>query len=318
MSQPSIAFDRDTARLDGASLVERGAVLALRAVAKATWPFYHRGYSVFCRLVTRLIGSREIVVRLNEDALFAFPLGDGYWSRLLDRDDTYEPDLDHFLRRISGVDYVFVDCGANFGIWSVLVSSRPFGSHPTVAIEASSSNTRKLERNAQLNGDRFQVLHRAVSGANGGTAWLSGHKHEAFSIADAGARGSGEEVAVISLDGLLDSGAVRAGQRAVVKLDVEGVEIEAMKGGARLLAGEVIVICEDHGSDAQHTVTRYLMNEASYRVYMFDHETERFERLSDLAALDRIKVAKTIGYNVFATASRFWEDQLLSKPPTAH
>jgi FkbM family methyltransferase len=315
MNQVPITFDRRTGRLQGANLFERGIVLALQAVAKATWPIHHRGYSIFCRLLSPFARKRELVVRLNDDALFALPLGDGYWSRMLDRSDVYEEDLDHFLRHISGVDYVFVDCGANFGLWSVLVSSKPFGSRPVVAIEASSANTAKLERNANLNGDRFKVLHRAVGGSTGGTAWLSGAKHEAFSIVEAGARGPGEEVAVVALDNLLDTGAVQAGQRVVVKLDVEGVEIDALKGGRRLLAGDAILICEEHGSDPAHAVTRYLMNEAGYRVFVLEPKSGRFELLTDLATLDRIKAVKRIGYNVFATASRFWEEQLLSAKP---
>ena len=33
------------------------------------------------------------------------------------------------------------------------------------------------------------------------------------------------------------------------QLDVEGVEIEAIKGGARLLQTDCVVICEEHGND---------------------------------------------------------------------
>ena len=81
---------------------------------------------------------------------------------------------------MADVDYCFVDGGANFGFWSVLVSSRPFGSHPVIAIEASSANAAKLERNAELNGGRFKVLHRAIGSTTGNQVWLSGAKHEAL------------------------------------------------------------------------------------------------------------------------------------------
>ena len=91
-----------------------------------------------------------------------FPFGDGYWSLLLDRGFVYEGEIERFLRSVADVDYGFIDGGANFGFWSVLVSSRPFGSHPVIAIEASSANAAKLARNAELNGGRFKVLHRAI------------------------------------------------------------------------------------------------------------------------------------------------------------
>ena len=88
---------------------------------------------------------------LNDDARFAFPFGDGYWSLLLDRGFVYEGEIEQFLRSVADVDYGFVDGGANFGFWSVLASSRPFGSHPVIAIEASSVNAAKLpaQRRAQ-------------------------------------------------------------------------------------------------------------------------------------------------------------------------
>ena len=101
----------------------------------------------------------------------------------------------------------------------------------------------------------------------------------------------------------------------LIKLDVEGVEIEAIKGGRRLLAGDAVVICEEHGSDKNHTLTRYLMEETACRVFMLDPTTNKFEQVRDIAALDRIKVLSWVGYNVFATASRFWEDHLLSMMP---
>ncbi len=317
--QPSMTFDRNTGDLQGANLFERCVAIVFQLAAKASRPFHHRGYSVGCRLVSTVAGNRDLSVRLNDDAVFAIPFCDGYWNRLLDRNDVYEDDLEHFLRHVAGVDYVFIDCGANFGFWSVLASSRPFGSHAVVAIEASAANTAKLARNARLNGNRFKVLHRAIGARTGGTAWLSGKKHEALSIVETGARGRGEEVEIMALDSLLDQGLVTAGQRLIVKLDVEGVEVDAIKGGERLLAGDVIIVCEEHGSDRQHMVTRHLMNETPYRVFILDPASGRFERVTDLATLDRLKTQRRIGYNIFATASRFWEDQLASaKPLTAH
>ena len=310
-----ITFDRGTGEITGAGVIERAAVAALRAGSKVTSPFEHRGYSIGCRIVSTMVEKREIVVRLNDDSVFAFPFADAYWSRLLNRRYVYEEELDHFLRQVAAVDYTFVDCGANFGLWSVLVSSREFGRHPALAIEASSDNAIKLQRNAELNGNRFGVLNRAIGGKTGGTARISGRKHEALSIIPDGGPTSGQEVAIIALDSLLDDGFVTPAQRIVVKLDVEGVEVEAIKGGRRLLAGEAVVICEEHGSDRNHTLTRYLMNETACRVFMLDPVTHKFEHVREPAALDRLKVLSWVGYNVFATASRFWEDQLLSAKP---
>ena len=42
---------------------------------------------------------------------------------------------------------------------------------------------------------------------------------------------------VLALDDLLDDGKIAPGGKFLIKLDVEGVEIEAMKGGTRLMQG---------------------------------------------------------------------------------
>ena len=67
---------------------------------------------------------------------------------------------------------------------------------------------------------------KCAIGAARGTARLSGTKHEAFSIA--GDQSGGEEVPVIALNNLIDDGKVAAGGKFLIKLDVEGVEIEAI------------------------------------------------------------------------------------------
>src|SRR5207244_10143391 len=134
--------------------------------------------------------------------LFAFPNGHVYSSKLLTRSYNYEDELELLFAASIDVDYTLLDCGANYGYWSVLVSSKPFGSHKAIAIEPSGQNHPKLANNARINGNRFDPMKCAI-GATRGTARLSGTKHEAFSIA--GSQTAGEEVPVIALDNLLAS-----------------------------------------------------------------------------------------------------------------
>src|SRR5712691_284740 len=315
--QPPITFSRATGRLDDASTKERLAAFVMQAGAKASALVARRGFSIGCRVLSKALDQRDIVVLLGEDALFAFPFGDGYWGLLFDRSFIYEPELEQFLRGIADVDYTFIDCGANFGYWSVLVTSRPFGSHSALAIEASRDNAAKLARNAKINGERFKVLHRAIGATTGGQALLSGRNHSAFSIAGDAGGAHGERVDIMALDSLLDLGHVAPDRRLVVKLDLEGVEIDAMKGGKRLLHGDVIVVCEEHGSDRNHTVSRYILGETPHRLFMRDPQTTRFVPVTELSMLDRLKVAPSIGYNVFASASPFWQDRIMSASPLA-
>ena len=308
MGEAPIQFDRASGALEGANLWERTAALALVTGSKISSHFSHRGYNGCANLLRKTLPARNIAIRLNEDAVFEFPYGDGYWSKLLNRSYRYEDELELLFRHSSEIDYTLIDCGANYGYWSVLVSSRPFGAHRVIAIEPSSQNFAKLANNAHVNGDRFETMKCAI-GERRGTARLSGTKHEAFSIAT-GADSGGEEVPVIALDDLIDDGKISAEGKYLIKLDVEGVEIEAIKGGSRLLAGDSVILCEEHGSDPDHTVSRYILEKTPLQLIVYDPRSSRMETVTELSILDRIKVSTHVGYNVFGTQSAFWQNRI--------
>jgi len=307
-AMPPIQFDRSSGILEGAKLWERKAALAFSTGSKSSSHFSHFGYNRCANLLRKTLPERNIAIRLNNDAVFEFPYGDGYWSKLLNRAYTYEDELELLFEDSGDVDYVLIDCGANYGYWSVLVSSKPFGAHKVIAIEPSAQNFPKLANNARINGERFEAIKCAIGSARG-TATLSGTKHEAFSIAGA-ANGGGEKVPVIALDNLIDEGKVEGGGKYLIKLDVEGVEIEAIKGGARLLAADSVILCEEHGNDPDHTVSRYILDQTPLKLIVFDPRSKRMETVTELSILDRIKVSTHVGYNVFGTASAFWLDRI--------
>ncbi|WP_257165728.1 FkbM family methyltransferase [Bradyrhizobium sp. SRS-191] len=307
MGHAPIQFDRASGALEGANLWERTAALALSTGSKISSHFSHRGYNRCANLLRLALPERNLAVKLNPDAVFEFPYGDGYWSKLLNRDYTYEDELELLFLGAVDVDYTFIDGGANYGYWSVLVSSAPYGAHKVIAIEPSAANFAKLANNADINGGRFEVMKYAI-GESRGTAVLTGTKHEAFSIA--GGSDDGEQVPVMALDDLIDDGKVAASGKYLIKLDVEGVEIEAIKGGARLLATDSMILCEEHGQDRNHTVSRYILDQTPMQLMVYDPESRRFETVTELSILDRIKVSAHVGYNVFGTASAFWQNRV--------
>jgi len=308
ISLPPIQFDRTTGMLEGANAWERLAALALSSGSKVASTFSHRGYDRCANVLRKALPARDIAIKLNPDATFEFPYGDGYWSKLLDRSFSYEDELEFLFKGSVDVDYTLIDCGANFGYWSVLISSAPYGAHRAIAIEPSSQNFARLKTNAEINGGRFEVMKCAI-GAARGSARLSGTKHEAFSIAgDPGS--TGEDVPLIALDDLFDDGKISPDGKYLIKLDVEGVEIEAIKGGARLLQGDSVLLCEEHGSDPDHTVSRYILEQTPLRLIVYDPRSNRLETVTELSILDRIKVSSRVGYNVFGTASAFWQERI--------
>ena len=311
VAQRLLTFDRGSGMLTGSSVIDRIAVLALQAGSVLTRPYGHRGYRLGCKLVAIAVAEREIVIRLNEDAAFAFPFCDGYWSRMLNRRYDYEEEIEAFLRNAADLRYSFIDCGANFGYWSVVASSMPFGRQQTLAIEAFPENAERLRANARLNGERFRWLNAAIGGKAGGFARITGAKHEAMETL-ALKQNEPDAVPIVSLDSLAAEGLIDATLPVVIKLDVEGVEIDALTGTKGLMQRDCVVICEEHGSDRTHGITRHLINALSLSVFVFDPVRCRFIQLDDIKRLDRIKKHAWVGYNVFATSSAVWKERLLS------
>ena len=115
---------------------------------------------------------------------------------------------------------------------------------------------------------------------------------------------------MIALDNLLDDGRIDPNGKYLIKLDVEGVEIDAIRGGARLLTGDSVILCEEHGSDRSHAVSRYILEQTPMKLIVYDPRSNRLETVTELSILDRIKVSTHVGYNVFGTASAFWHDRI--------
>jgi len=115
---------------------------------------------------------------------------------------------------------------------------------------------------------------------------------------------------VIALDDLIEDGKVAADGKYLIKLDVEGVEVDAIKGGSRLLEGDSVILCEEHGNDPDHTVSRYILEKTPLKLIVYDPRSNRMETVTKLSILDRIKVSTHVGYNVFGTQSAFWQSRI--------
>ncbi len=255
------------------------------------------------------VARADIAIKLNPDAIFAFPYGDGYWSKLLNRSFSYEDELELLFRDSVDVDYTLLDCGANFGYWSVLVSSAPYGSHKAIAIEPSSQNFAKLANNAAINGNRFEVMKCAIGSARG-TARLSGTKHEAFSIAG-GAADGGEEVPVIALDNLIDDGKISPERKIPDQARRRRRRGRGDQGRHAAAAGRQRVAVRGTRQRPQsHGLALYPRPDPAAARSSTIPRSNRLETVTELSILDRIKVSTHVGYNVFGTASAFWQNRI--------
>ena len=183
---------------------------------------------------------------LNEDATFIFPQDDSYWCPFVTTwKGLYEPEIDWLMQRAREKPYALLDCGANMGYWSVLASSAPYGRHAVVAIEASRANCELLRRNAEANGDRFLTLHRAVHSKSAELVRLYGQPHYAKSLLQdwhPDSNGQIEEVETITIDDAADRYFPERKYPLLLKIDVEGSEIEAICGGRKVAEEGALII----------------------------------------------------------------------------
>lgn len=312
LNDGAIELDRLTGRLTGANAAERLGLAATRTAASLLRPFHDFGFSYAAGFVAAALPSdKAIQIRFPDGSVFAFPYGDRYWSLLLPRGRAYVKQIEDALAALADEPFAFVDCGANYGYWSVLLSGEHYRSHPTVAIEAAPDTYAWLMRNAMLNEGRFATLNRAVSSRSGETVRLYGAKHEARSIAGEGVPVG--EVETIALDDLLERPELAGPERIVLKLDVEGAETAALEGARTMLERDSLLVYEEHGSDPSHALSAHLRDSLGMR--LFAAEAGGVRELGGLAELDRFKKSRRWGYDFFATRSRYWIERLQRLAP---
>ncbi len=179
-----------------------------------------------------------------------------------------------FARLIKPGDLV-VDVGANVGYMTLLaavLAGRNGDNGEVVAFEPHPELFSVLKRNVAGARERFQLartdLHNAAVGASAGLAQLNvppqfGDNDGISYIAESGREGRGTiPVSVESLDDVL-------GDRhaALLKVDVEGFEVQVFLGAARCLQSHRIkhVLFEEHHVENARTVR--MLQDCGYRVF---------------------------------------------------
>jgi FkbM family methyltransferase len=166
---------------------------------------------------------------------------------------------------------VFVDCGANIGLFTVwgadLVGSRG----TVIACEPVAETFRRLEENCALNdiADRVRLVNRAVAAEGGLEVRLAGDAHNVMSI-DASSDIVGQVATTITIDHLVDGSSEVAG----LKVDVEGYELATLRGGEETIARSTPWILIEFNSelvgisDLQSWRVHAFLTARGYRAYL--------------------------------------------------
>lgn len=307
----NLGYDFKTDKIFDTNIIETGGLALMRMAAKATRPIDYTGLTYLNRIIGSVFQSDKLIsVRLADDTVFQFPYGDGYWGRLLDNKRTYSAAEENFLLAIRDIDYTYIDCGANFGYMSALVTSKKFGTKPSYAIEADPETFQMLLQNWEQNGKRFDLTHNAVFSKTGERITMGEGKHEARAIQFDGPEDNSGIVETMKLDDLTQWITSQKREKLIIKLDVEGVEVEALKGAEKLLKRDPLIMFEDHGNDPTHEVTEYLKSELDMRI--FASEELGCRELTTPDEMTALKKNKRVGYDFLAAKGDYWPDTILS------
>ena len=153
---------------------------------------------------------------------------------------TIEQDLQRALSTLVKPGMTFYDAGANVGFVGVLASRLVGPQGQVICIEPLPANVKWIEHNIRLNGfSQMSVRAEALGLADMKTKFLVPPEATRGMLASSGFAKSETiiveelEVTVRSIDSLRAEGAVPPPD--IIKLDVEGVEVEAIRGSVETI-----------------------------------------------------------------------------------
>jgi len=150
----------------------------------------------------------------------------------------YEPEVQDLLFRALPAGGVFIDVGANIGTFTIPAAKHVGPSGKVVAIEASPNVFSVLQKNVALNNMSNVQLVCAAAGANNDEARFYPAPSDHFGM---GSRAPQFNATPISVPCVTPDSLVRKfGLPSVdlVKIDVEGFELDVLKGAIELLGRE--------------------------------------------------------------------------------
>lgn len=197
----------------------------------------------------------------------------------------FEEDVCAFFRWFLRPGMVVLDLGANIGQYTLLAAKRVGDQGRVYAFEPATAEYRKLAANVARNRFRNVVIEKRAVGAEPGTALLhtcaDGYGlYHSLGSPIRGGRGASEEVPVTTLD-------VFAAERELervdlVKMDIEGAELAALRGGRDLFSrtDAPVIVCEfsepaARGMGHSTRELRALLEEYGYRLYRWETASGR-------------------------------------------
>lgn len=197
-------------------------------------------------------------------------------SNILRHHFTWQRQLTQFIAQALRPGDIFVDVGANLGYFTLVAANAVAKSGCVHAFEPEPRNFALLQRNLSLNSFDHVVCHQVAVGARSGEAslHLSDANLGAHSLMGKEGLVEGRKVSLMTLEDALAS---ELRPLRLIKIDVQGLELQVLKGMERMLAPanpRPEIVMEFNPKDLQRSdpdllYFRDFVNRFSYRIRAF-------------------------------------------------
>ena len=208
---------------------------------------------------------------------------------------TYEKGTLNFIKTHLTEGQVFFDIGANIGLMSIFASYCVGKSGRVYAFEANPETAKLLKYNIDLNTiSNITIVDKAVGNQNGkikiynnwagnrGGASLIKPEQETTSF----------EVDLIKIDDITEYNSINIG---LIKVDVEGFEMDVLKGLENILSTptppKLIIECSadrNNNYDSVYEIYHFIKKVNNYKIYKLSKGKERFGELVEINSTDEL------------------------------
>ena len=197
---------------------------------------------------------------------------------------------------------VFIDVGANIGLMSLLAAKRVGQSGMVYAFEPDPDTFKLLQNNSALNQFDNVCPVNAGLGSVQEDRVIYRNRHSnrgmnSFIDRNVGAA-EGIEVPVGTLDRFLAEQGVRTVK--MMKIDVEGWELEVLKGAQTLLSGlDSPILCVEYNTQlaGHEAVYEFIKAHNEYLIYILPHGDWHVSRLVRVESLEQMPTVSS--FNIF-------------------
>lgn len=217
---------------------------AVRSAKLVIRSFYGQGYWL-------VYPNQPLAYRLPTGGVLLLDPGHSFTGCFWPNIDRYEPEVRGALQYLLKPGYTFIDCGANIGYFSIQAGGLVGNEGKVVSIEANPITYQLLERNLKAN--QFGIpIHCALTSQTGEVELFMPSDGDVYSSLRKGGLVKGDSIRAFKVQGRSLDEVVKdlaLSRVDVVKIDIEGAEIDVLRSARHLLSTFRPVLIVEYGTN---------------------------------------------------------------------